>query len=489
MASRGAIFKRCGCRDRSTGHRIGPSCARLGQRYHGSWYFHCSVTDLWGQRARIRRGGHRSKAAACRARDAVLEQSCSQTTAQTWTVARWLRFWLGTRRSIRPSTLRFYTQYVERYLIPHLGRIRLADLSTRDIAAMFAKVEQVPSRRGTPLAAGSLQRMRATLRAALNAAIREGLLIDNPARHVELANPHRPHPVVWTQRRVDAWRQTGARPAVAVWTARQLAEFLHHIDGDRLYALWWLIALRGLRRGEAAGLRWVDLDLDHRQLTVNQQLTTCGTAIVVSPPKSAASRRTIALDHSTVEVLRAHAHHQQAERIAAGTRWRETGYVFTRPNGIPVQPDYLSERFHRLVTRHDLPPVRLHDLRHGAASLAHSAGADLKTVQDQLGHASIVLTADTYTSVLPTAQYKAADATARLVLVAARAVSGKLRARSEHVVATPRPELQKQPTEPPATPGGPPSIANPAKRSPQPKSPPRRRRRAKAKTRHTHRTP
>jgi len=447
MASAGVIFKRCGCRDAATGRRLGRHCAGLGERQHGSWCFHCSVTDLWGRRVRIRRGGYASKAAACRARDELLGQSCSQTTAQSWTVAHWLRYWLGTRRSIRPSTLLFYTQYVERYLIPHLGRIRLADLTTRDIAAMFTTLEQAPSRRGTPLAAGSLQRIRATLRAALNGAIREGLLTINPARLVELANPHRPHAVVWTDRRVAAWRRTGVRPAVAVWTARQAAEFLDQVAEDRLFAVWWLIALRGLRRGEAAGLRWEDVDFDRRQITIAQQLTMCGRTLVVSLPKSAASRRTVAVDRRTADVLRAHARRRHAMRIAAGPRWIETGYVFTRPNGLPLQPDYLTQRFHLLVERHDLPPVRLHDLRHGAASLAHSAGADLKTIQDQLGHASIVLTADTYTSVLPPRQYQAADATARLILTAARGLRAKLRHHpTSLVVLRPAHQRNRPPT-------------------------------------------
>ena len=94
--------------------------------------------------------------------------------------------------------------------------------------------------------------------------------------------------------------------------------------------------------------------------------------------------------------------------------------MFTTPNGQPLHPDYLTRRFRRLVEVSGLPPVRLHDLRHGAASLAHSAGADLKTIQEQLGHTSIVLTADTYTSVLSDKHHKTAEATARLVLAAAR---------------------------------------------------------------------
>jgi len=131
----------------------------------------------------------------------------------------------ATGRWLGPNTLRFYTLYVEQYLIPYLGRIRLSELTSRHIAAMLATLEQAGSRRSTPLAAGTLYRARATLRTALNAAIRDGLLTTNPARLVEVGQPNRPHPVVWTQRRVAEWRRTGARPAVAVCTARQPAEF------------------------------------------------------------------------------------------------------------------------------------------------------------------------------------------------------------------------------------------------------------------------
>jgi hypothetical protein len=90
-----------------------------------------------------------------------------------------------------------------------------------------------------------------------------------------------------------------------------------------------------------------------------------------------------------------------------------------------LHPDWITRRFHRLVADSGLPPVRLHDLRHGAATLAHEAGADLKTVQDQLGHTSIVLTADTYTSVLLDLHFKVAEATARLVLKAAARNPGR----------------------------------------------------------------
>lgn len=156
------------------------------------------------------------------------------------------------------------------------------------------------------------------------------------------------------------------------------------------------------------------------------------------PPKSDASHRTIALDRHTVAVLREHAGRQDEEPHAAGGRWEESGYVFTNRHGGPLHPGFLTHRMAVLVAATGLPPVRLHDLRHGAATLAHLAGTDLKTIQDQLGHSSIVLTADTYTSVLPAAQYKAAEATARLVLRAARTDRDKIAtlARRTRVAAT-----------------------------------------------------
>ena len=426
MATSG-LFKQCGCRDAVTGRRVGVRCPRLLDRGHGSWYFRCYVRDLWGKPIQVRRGGFTSEAAAKTTRAQTLAESREQYAGRTWTVARWLRYWLSTRRSIRPTTLHSYTVHVETFLIPAIGDLRLSEVTSRHLAAMFADLAAGTTPSGRPRSPGTLQRIRATLRAAFNAAIRDGLIADNPALRVEMPAARRPHAVVWTDARVQQWRDDGHRPAVAVWTAAQLAEFLRFVADDPLFALWWLVALRGLRRGEAAGLRWCDLDLDRRRLVIVSQRTTVGSQVVECEPKSAASQRSVALDRHTVGILRAHLRRQRQRYRDAGLAWREYGYVFTRPDGKPYHPNSLTHRLQQLIAAAGLPPVRLHDLRHGAASLAHEAGADLKTVQDQLGHASIVLTADTYTSVLPPAQHRAAEATARLVLATARTVRGKIR--------------------------------------------------------------
>ncbi|MFD0772369.1 tyrosine-type recombinase/integrase [Streptomonospora algeriensis] len=149
---------------------------------------------------------------------------------------------------------------------------------------------------------------------------------------------------------------------------------------------------------------------------MRRQVQRQGGRNVVSVPKSAASRRTVALDHATVAVLRRHQAAQQQEAQTAGRPWEEDGYVFTAPRGNALAPDSLTRLFQRRLRQSGLPPVRLHDLRHGAATLALAAGAELKVVQAMLGHASIVVTADTYASVLPETAHAAAEETAALVL-------------------------------------------------------------------------
>lgn len=140
-----------------------------------------------------------------------------------------------------------------------------------------------------------------------------------------------------------------------------------------------------------------------------------GGEVEESKPKSDAGDRDVALDAVTIGILRRHRLRQQKARLEAGEAWVESGRVFTRENGAWIEPDWLSDHFDRLVQRSGLPPIRLHDLRHGAATLALAAGVDMKVVQEMLGHSSYTLTSDTYTSVLPEVAREAAEAAARLV--------------------------------------------------------------------------
>lgn len=434
------VFKRCGCRDPHTGKTLGGRCDRLGQRGHGSWAFRCRISGWSGRSEQIRRGGFKSQAAARRARDDVLAQSREQRTGANWTAARWLLYWLSCVR-VKPSTLHSYTHHVTNYLIPALGRARLTDLTCAQLTAMFAEIAATPGPTGIIRSGGTLRLVHATLRAALNHAVREGLLDRNPAKGVVLPKGWRPYAVVWTEDLVQRWRETGWRPSVAVWTTEQLAEFLLFVASDVLYPMWWLIALRGLRRGEAAGLRWRDVDLDRSYLWIRSQRTTVGYRIIEGTPKSKRSQRIVALDKHTVAILKAHLRAQRQLYARWGKQPSPDDYVFVDSYLRPWHPSYLTHRLAFLIKLSGLPPVRLHDLRHGAGSVAQHAGADLKTVSEQLGHSSIVLTADTYLTILPVIQCKAAEATARLVVNTARRARAKMLAKAKPAGPVRPPEM------------------------------------------------
>ncbi|MFY1595896.1 tyrosine-type recombinase/integrase [Micromonospora sp. WMMD737] len=367
------------------------------------------------------------------------------------TVGEWLDTWIAGRK-IRNSTIARYKRDIRLHLSPHLGAIRLDRLRVPHLTQMFdaivernieigeanalrrAAIEELKTLKGRerrriaraaiaemppfrrPVGPTTRRHIRATLRAALNDAIAQELISFNPAAHVELDPVRRPKARVWTEERVEQWKVTGERPSpVMVWTPLQTGAFLDAIAGDDLYALFHLIAYRGLRRGEACGLRPEDLDLKGRSLTVATQLVDISGEIEENEPKSEAGNRIIALDADTVAVIKRHIKRQRKVREEAGSLWVDSGRLFTRPDGQWVEPTWLSDYFERLVRRVDLPPIRLHDLRHGAATMALMAGADKKVVQALLGHASYSLTADTYTSVLPELAMEAAEATARLV--------------------------------------------------------------------------
>jgi len=436
---RDIVFKRCGCTGEDTGRQLAGHCPRLAEPGHGSWYYAVQVTTVGGRKARYRRGGFATWEAAAAARRAILDGPPDLAAAGAWTVARWLRHWLAQAEPhLRPSTLHGYRDHLDRYLIPSLGRITLADLDARRLQACFDLLARQRTRNRTLIAASTVDRVRATLRSALNAAVREGLIATNPLAQVRLARPVRPHPVIWTDERVAAWRRDAIRPPVAVWTLRQLITFLAGVEDDRLASLWWLIALRGLRRGEAAALDRDDLDSEAQELTISRQLVALPGELYCGPPKSRASNRTIALDEActrrlvdqaiqqNIELLR----HQLTEqrrsdsRARTGPGWRPGRAMFTYADGRPIRPEYLTHRFRQLIRQLGLPPIRLHDLRHGAATLALASHTDLKIIQQMLGHSSIVTTADTYTSVLPETAHRAAQATADMIIEAARSIAG-----------------------------------------------------------------
>jgi integrase len=370
----------------------------------------------------------------------------------------WLEEWLAAKKGLRPGTLRSYAGHIRLYLRPHLGSVRIDKLRVTDVASVFDAIEErndaITAARASTSAAlrekahgkriigpATCQRIRATLRSAIASYMRQhpGILPANPAALLELPPGDRPKALVWTAERIAAWQRdyqarlaaararggrvspldiwlSTPRPSpVMVWTQEQTQAFLAYSRRHRLRALWRLYATRGLRRGEGCGLRRADTDLATRVTTVRWQITQLGWDPVQGPPKSDAGERHVALDADTIAEIAAHRRRQDAERQAAGDTWIESGFEFTAPGGHPLHPADVTDAFEQLAYLAGLPPIRLHDLRHGAATLLLAAGHEMKVVQETLGLSSITIAADTYTSVLPQLYRQSAEDVASLI--------------------------------------------------------------------------
>lgn len=313
----------------------------------------------------------------------------------TITVGDYLQQWLGGKQSLRPSTLASYATHIRCYLRPSLGSIELRALRPAHIEQMHRGL-LTANESGRQLSVASVHRVHATLRSALNTAVRRGLIPRNPADTVEL--PRTP------------------KARVEIWSAAELRRFLDLIRDDRLHLLYLLLGLSGMRRGEALALRWTDVDLDAGLLRIERSLVPVDGELVVGPPKSSSGRRVVALDEEIVRRLHWHRCRQRLEVLRATGDVRVSELVFTTASGEPLSPTYVSRHFDRLVAKHALPRIRLHDLRHTSASIGLASGESLVEVSRRLGHSTITVTADTYSHVSPVVAKESAERLARTVL-------------------------------------------------------------------------
>lgn len=305
---------------------------------------------------------------------------------------QWLAEAVKPRR--RASTYRRYADIVRVHLKPDLGRTRLAKLTPAQVQALLAAKEKAG------LSPRTVQYIRGTLRTALARAMKWGYIGINVAG---LTDPPRAvrHPV-------DALSVELARGLVAA------------VETHRLGNLFVVALATGMRQGELLGLRWPDIDLDAGTLRVSNSLQrvpgervegerTAATYQLLEP-KTEKSRRGLALPAVAVSALRAQRDRQTFERSAAKLEWaNQWDLVFTTPFGKPLHGPTVTRTFQEQLTKAKLPPMRFHDLRHGAATLMLVQGVPLKVVQEALGHASITVTADVYAHVLPELQRDAAN--------------------------------------------------------------------------------
>ena len=204
-----------------------------------------------------------------------------------------------------------------------------------------------------------------------------------------------------------------ARPEINVWSPEDVRRFLSAIRQERLYPLYLLALTTGMRRGELLALSWDRVDLGARCLYVTRSLIALNYKLELSETKTRKGRRRVALDDHSVAAL------EERRSLSRSKKKRPPGgsqLVFATPEGYPLHPHSVSQGFDRLVKRHGLSRIRFHDLRHTSASLALAAGVHPKVVSERLGHASVTITLDTYSHVLPTLQTEAAHRIAALIL-------------------------------------------------------------------------
>jgi integrase len=351
--------------------------AHFRQRPNGSWEGREQVA---GRRVSVY--GKTESEARRKLRDAVrtLEQG-QRLPDHRRTTATWLESWLTTdvRPNLRPATVRSYEGIVKRHLVPELGRIPVAKLSEDDVARMLASASHLSVR--TRRYALSL------LRTSLQRALERGVVARNVAK---LVKPPK-----------DDKRERHP------FTPAQMAALIDATADDRIGPLVVLSATTGLRQGEALGLRWDDVELDAGALTVRHTLTPHTRQL--APTKTDRSRRTVHLPPRTVAALREQRRRQLEDRLRAGRRWNDEGYVFTTAVGTAMDARDVDRRYHAARVRLGLHNVPWHYLRHFAATALLEAGEDLFVVSRILGHTSVATTASFYGHVQPAMLRASAD--------------------------------------------------------------------------------
>jgi integrase len=343
------------------------------------------------------------------------------------TVAGFLAEWLTSiKDAIKPSTYANYVDYIDAYVLPHIGQRRLQDIDvpvlnalyrhllkagrckpdnnarmfdywqTRKVAGVEPKPREiaehckvsiyaarsavlryrrgrVPVTRSPGLAPKTVKNVHRMLHRALSDAVAWRYAEFNPAVHASLPRESR----------------KGKRRRGTTWTPEQLSVWLKVATCDRDAALWVLVATTGMRRSELAGADRKLLDLDAGTLTMEDTRVVVDGKAEESDGKTESRNRTVALDPLTIAYLRRHLVMLDRECREFGSGYRDHGKLFCHPDGTPIHPDTITRRFNRLVDRAGVPRIRLHDVRHTYATLSLDAGVEPKVVSDRIGHANM----------------------------------------------------------------------------------------------------
>ncbi len=308
--------------------------------------------------------------------------------------------WLPRKRvHVRATTAYRYAWMIHNYVVPRLGDVQLRALRADHLDDLYDHLLSSGGRKGQPLAAKTVHETHLIVRNALDLAVQRRLVHRNVALTI-----HSP-------------RRRGGGSAVArVWSAQELAAFLDFAKDQRLYPALHLAAHTGMRRGEVAGLKWSDLNLGARRLSISRTVQSVAGIPTEFGAKTRTSRRCVDLDETTVSELNRWRRRLRRDRLPHGA----DDWIFCNTKGRFLNPESLSQLFGRILRRSSLPRIRFHDLRHTHASLLVANGVPIKVVTERLGHAHPAFTMHTYQHLLPGMSAEAATRFAGLVSAANR---------------------------------------------------------------------
>lgn len=312
------------------------------------------------------------------------------------TLGEWINEWINGRPNIRETTRAFYDSLIRVHIAPALGDIKLNRLTTRDIQTLLNEKMVDGAVRGGGLSAATIRYIHVCIQSTLKQAVKERLLIVNPAEAVE--RPQIPPKEMKTL------------------TIEQVGIFLEEAKQDPNYAAFLLDLSTGLRRGELLGIWWDDIDFEKSTLTIRRQLSKRSRTaekhldrLFFTQPKTNAGHRQLSLPSNVLHALKDHRKRQHEARLIMGGAYLNPDIVFATPEGGPLCPDSFYKSFKRILRKAGLPNVRFHDLRHTYATMALQAGISPKTIQAVLGHANISTTLNIYGHVTKEMHTQAAE--------------------------------------------------------------------------------
>lgn len=304
------------------------------------------------------------------------------------TVSSFMESWLTNYAAVNttPRTTQGYRQKVSAYIIPHLGGIKMQNLTARHVQGLHRWMLD------KRLSNQSVLHTHRVLSKAMQCAVDWEVISKNPAQKIK---PPRPEPT-----------------PIDVWDMVELGRFVQGTTDNQFSDVFKLAVFSGLRRSELTGLRWEQLDLETKTLRVTETLQRIsGRGLMVGQPKTKTSRRAIALGETAINLLQEIRWKQIRLETEMGALYQnESGYVFTDALGAPIDADRLTKGFTKVVKSLGLPPATFHSLKHLHASLLLAEGVNPKAISERLGHSNVALTLNIYSHLLPGLQESAAEA-------------------------------------------------------------------------------